>query len=1254
MKLAPALRAACLFAAASAAAPIVAAPSGSDEKAAGAKPAAAVPTATDALKPLPSFAEPAISPDGSEVAFVHAGDIWVVPARGGTAHLLVSHPAAESRPLYSPDGTRLAFVSTRTGNGDVYVLTFATGDLARLTYDDGLDQLDGWSADGKWVYFSGTTADLGASNADVYRVRATGGTPMAVSAERYTNEFFAAPSPDGNTLAMSAGANGRDWWRNGHSNWNEAHVWLRRERKGRPPAYEDITKPGARELWPMWGPGGKTLYCVSDRDGKPQNLVAYDLSARAAADAVAATGKGQKAKKDRDRSRKDAKGTKEGERAESEPSATGGSDAGDKADEAVGPKPVAPTVAAAPAAAAKPKAKKPAAPPLPPVGDPTPLTTFADGRVLWPSISADGATIVFERDFGIWRVPTAGGSPERLNIALRGAPNAPSAESVTYTGGFRDLALSPDGKKVAFVVRGDVFAAGAKDGGRAVRVTDTPGAEGQVEWTPDSKRVVYAAQRGGAQNLYAYDFAKQQETPLTTGPVFDSAPKFSPDGKHLAFTRNGSELRLMDVAARTDKVVVKGLAGALPPFDDARGQYAFSPKGQWLAYVDAGRRGFENVYVVNARSADPKPTQLTFFANAGSNSVSWGADGKSLLFGTGMRTEDYALARVDVVARPPNFGEDQFRGLFEDDVRTVRPGNPRLPRPDRPGPERQGPERTAPATQPSTLPADGAKPPSDLEARPAPTTHPASLPSIVPAFVREALPALTPEAFDFAGVRQRTGLLAVGVDVDYQTITPDGKWCVFVGATGGRQNLYAYPLDGQDAGGGLRQLTTSPGGKSSVRVAADSKEIYFLEGGQIRTVNLDTRAVREVPVQASTEVDFAAEKVEVARQAWTYLKLNFYDPQMHGHDWAAVWATVGPRAAGARTPEELRRILSLMVGELNASHLGVSGGRSGGGTGGGVGRLGLRFDRARYERDGTLVVAEVLANGPGEQAGLKVGDAVLAVDGSPAGADANLDQLLERKIGRRVALKVKPAAAKAAGDDGKPATAPAAADEREVAVRPVDVATEKTLLYKAWAEHNRQLVAKASGGRLGYVHIADMSANALARLNADLDAESATRDGVVVDVRANTGGFVSPFVLDVLSRKGYLTITRRGGAEAPGRSYVGQRALDLPTVLVTNHQSISDAENFAEGYRALKLGKVVGEPTAGGVIFTSDVSLLDGTSFRIPFSKVTNRKGENLESAARPVDVTVKRKPGEAQAGKDSQLDAAVKELLKQVDKAKK
>jgi C-terminal processing protease CtpA/Prc len=177
----------------------------------------------------------------------------------------------------------------------------------------------------------------------------------------------------------------------------------------------------------------------------------------------------------------------------------------------------------------------------------------------------------------------------------------------------------------------------------------------------------------------------------------------------------------------------------------------------------------------------------------------------------------------------------------------------------------------------------------------------------------------------------------------------------------------------------------------------------------------------------------------------------------------------------------------------------------------------------------------------------------------------------------------------------------------------------------------------------------DMGSGSLAQFYIDLDAENQGREGVVIDVRNNNGGFVNVYAIDVLARRGYLTMTLRGQNGAPARTVLGQRSLDRPTVLITNQHSLSDAEDFTEGYRALKLGKVVGEPTAGWIIYTWNQSLIDGTNFRLPRMRITANDGTDMERNPRPVDVEVTRPIGETYTGKDSQLDVAVRELLKQL-----
>lgn len=1061
-------------------------------------------TAAAAPAPLPSFGEPGVSPDGATIAFVSGGDIWEVPSRGGDARLLVSHAATESRPLYSPDGKRLAFTSSRTGGGDVYVLTLATGDLARLTFDDAAELVTGWSPDSKWLYFSSNSHEL-SGVFDVYRVNAEGGTPMPAAADRYTTEYFAAPAPAGDVLAITARANaGSQWWRNGHSHLDESEIWLVRTGTSGP-SYEPVTKGGAKDAWPMWSADGKTLYFMSDRSGA-QNI----WSATAAANA-------------------------------------GG-----------------------PAAKA--------------------LTNFKDGRVLWPTISKDGKTIAFERNFGVWTVDTTSGQAREVSIALRGAPAAAAVEHRTFSDQIRELALSPDGKKVAFAIHGEIFSASAKDGGAAVRVTNTAGEEAELAWSPDSRRLVYRSDRNRTHHLFLYDFTTGQETQLTSGVQRDNLPRFSPDGKWIAFERNSRELRAIDPGTKEEKLIASGVFDT-PPFFDPR-EYAWSPDSRFLAYVSTGAKAFTSVFVAPVATDTPMKAgagqQISYLANANAGALAWSPDGAYLTFRTAQRTELGVVVRVDLTPRTPTFREDQFRDLFRDE-------------------------------QPRTAP------PPPRPAEPEPTLAPTATATTPPA--RPS--AVEPVEITFDDIRKRASVLPVGVDVQFQSISPDGKSLLLIAAAAGQQNLYVYSLDELSREPAVsRQLTSTPGAKRSAYFTPDSKEVVYLDRGRVFNVTLERREPRAVAVSAELDVDFAREKLESFHQAWTYLRDQFFDEKMNGVDWDAVRTTYEPRVAGSKTPDEMRRVISLMLGELNASHMGISGPPAGGPT---LGRLAVDFDAREYETSGRLRVSAVVPLGPAALAGVKVGDVITSVDGQ---VPRNIDELLEHKINKRVALGVT---------SSPPSTA------REVIAKPINQQTERGLRYRQWVEERRTYVAKASNGKLGYVHMYDMSAGALEQLHLDLDAENHTRQGVVIDVRNNNGGFVNVYAIDVFARRGYFNMTPRGYPTVSSRTLLGQRALELPTILVTNQHSLSDAEDFTEGYRSLELGKVVGEPTAGWIIYTGSITLVDGSVLRMPATRIMATDGTPMEMHPRQVDVPVKRPVGESYSSKDSQLDTAVAELLKQL-----
>lgn len=1036
----------------------------------------------------PAYSQPAVSPNGREIAFASGGAIWTVPSSGGEAHLLISDGGTDSRPFYSPDGTRLAFESTRSGSANIYVLTLVSGHVSRITYDDALTSLDGWSHDSKWLYFSSTNHDISYMN-DVYRVSADGGTPMPVAADRFANEYFSSPSPDGKIVAITArGIVSSQWWRKGHSHLDESEIWLVHDQAV--PKYDAVTDGSAKDLWPMWAADGHSLFYVSDRSGG-QNIWQQPIGAQARQ-----------------------------------------------------------------------------------------ITQFKDGRVLWPVISADGHTIVFERNFGIWRLDASNGHAAEVSITRRGVPSGPSVEHLHLTNHISSLALSPDGKKIAFVAHGEVFAASAKDGGEARRVTTASAEQSEIQWATDSRRIVYVSDRDGTPHLFLYDFGADQETQLTHDSLADAAPRFSPDGKTLAFERDGTEVRVMDMDSKEDRFLAKGHFGR-PPFD-TDGPLAWSADSKWIAYMDTNAAGFQNVWAVPVSGGDARA--VSFLPDTSSGAVAWSPDGSYVLFAARQRTVNGDVARIDLIPHEPKFREDEFRDLFKEE------------------PKKPSGDKSASASSS----VDAANP-----------------------------SAPKPVKIDWDGIRDRVSLIPTGLNSDAAIISPDGKWLLSTAEVAGQQNLYLYSLDELAKEPPVaRQLTSTPGSKDNPQFSPDGKEVYYLDEGQIQIVPVDTRQVRGLGVSAEMDVDFAREKMQMFDESWTYLRDFFFDPSHNGVDWEAVRVKYEPPVAAAATPDEVRRLISLMLGELNGSHLGISASH----PSDPVGRLGLDFDRAEYEAFGHFRITAITPLGPASVAGgVVAGNYLTQINGQPLAPRTNIDALLENQIGKRVVLTI--------------ATSPDGSGAKSVVVQPITTSDEKELIYRQWVDANRAYVEKISGGRLGYVHMPDMGEESLERFYLDLDTQNRSREGVVVDIRSNTGGFVNAYALDVLSRLPYLRMTPRyfPNSSSPARSILGQRSLELPTILVTNQQSLSDAEDFTQGYRAMHLGKVVGEPTAGWIIYTSAVQLIDGSFLRLPFIRVTTTDGKPMELHPRPVDVFVKRPMGESYTGHDVQLDAAVRELLKQI-----
>lgn len=795
------------------------------------------------------------------------------------------------------------------------------------------------------------------------------------------------------------------------------------------------------------------------------------------------------------------------------------------------------------------------------------LTTFTEGRLLFPRISADTDLVVFERDFEIWSIQLPGGTPTPVDIELMGAVQTPIAEELSLNSGFGDLSLSPDGEKVAFTARGEVFAVSVEDGGRATRVTRSVVAESEISWAPDSRRIVYVSRRDGVPSLFLYDFGSNTETRLTDADGVDITPRFSPDGHAVAYARDGRQIRVLDLESGADRLVAEGQLWVYP-FSLSE-PLAWSPDGEWLAWLSTDERMFSNVWLAPAMGGEPR--RASELANSSAGSIAWAPNGETLYFDTQHRTQVGQVAAVDLVPRTPIFREDRFAELFQE---------------------------------------EDEDPAGDEESEGAAADEP-----------------VTP---NFDGIRRRLTLLPIGVDVGTVTLSPDGKTLVFNAAAEGQQNLYVYSVDPEADGPRVtRQLTSTAGFKSRPLFMPDGREVVYLASGRIQIANVESGQTRALSVTAELEADFDALKVEGFDQGWTYMRDHFYDPDLHGADWNAVRASFAPQIAGAATRAEYSRLMNMMLGELNGSHLGHSynADRSGSSTG----VLGLRFDAAEYTDNGRLRVTEVVPLGPAHIEGsIASGETLVAVGGTSVDGATNMDALLQDTQGDKVVLTMK-------ASDGS---------TRNVEVRPMSPGGERQLEYRDWVETKRAYVADQSGGRLGYVHMPSMSAGSLNQLYVDLDADNHDKDGVVVDMRSNNGGFVNAYALDVFARRGYITMETRGFPQANARSMLGQRSLELGTALVVNQHTLSDGEDFTEGYRTLGLGQVVGEPTAGWIIFTWSASLVDGTSVRMPRSRIRGVAGDDMELNPREVDVEVIRPMGESYTGRDSQLDAAIRVLL--------
>lgn len=780
---------------------------------------------------------------------------------------------------------------------------------------------------------------------------------------------------------------------------------------------------------------------------------------------------------------------------------------------------------------------------------PQQVTFHKDEAVRKARLSANGEWLVYECGPDLWVLSTQSGPPRKLLIEVHADDKSNPDQTITYTSQATELAVAPDEKHLAFVVRGDIFLI-PRSGGTAKRLTDSPAQDHGVVWARDGKSLFFLSDRNGHEDIYRLEADDPEHpelvkahhfkvTAVTSTPEAEMGLNVSPDGKRLSFLRAG-KLYTMNLDGTDLRVVVDQ-----PMVID----YEWSPNSKWICYARMDGSFASELYIVPATgptAADP-PRNVTRYAtfNAG---VTWSRNGDKLAF------------------------LSERRNL------------------------------TGPSLYVLSLqkPAVGASKPT--------------------------------EEIDWDGIHLRVNQV-VPTNVDEASIAPDGKRIVFR-SRGTEADLWVANVDGSE----LKRITT---GNTRPRQMQWSKLVsglvYFLDGtGNLRMVNLTpppgstaTGAV-PVPFKARMTIHRDQEFQQVFEQSWRVLYENFYDPGFHGANWRLIREKYRQLVPHVRMKEDLYALITLMLGELNASHLGIA--PSTLPSGSNTAELGLLFDSA-YPGPG-LRIREIIKRGPADRRGLNLnpGQAVLKLDGVPLTPSTELARLLNDKAGETVVLHVS----------ANPADPKAT---RRLELQPISRPALANLMYERWVDRNFQRVTELSKGKLGYIHIPSMDDAGLDRFVRALYSDNFDKEALVLDVRFNSGGFTHDKVLNYLGGKEHTFFYQRhGGMGTVLRS--GDRKWSKPLILLINNRSYSDAEIFPSAFRTLGLGKLVGQPTGGFVIGTTNIKLVDGSMFRVPRTGVFTAKGINMEKEGVVPDILVEPHPDDLARGIDTQLDKSVEVLL--------
>jgi tricorn protease len=880
-------------------------------------------------------------------------------------------------------------------------------------------------------------------------------------------------------------------------------------------------------------------------------------------------------------------------------------------------------------------------------GEAEQVTKFNGGDVRFPAISGDGKTIVFEHDFGIWKLDLASRAVKPIPLQIAAETQETLTEFKEFNSTVDDFDLAPDGKRIVLSVHGDLFTVPSDDG-ELRQLTEGASRDLDVLYSPDGKSVAFISDQTGREEIHivAADGAGQAKR-VTDLDNLKSSVAWAPDSKAIAFVTSDRKLHTIGVDGKNLKELASSSFGAI-------GSPAWSPDGKLIAYSKTDVTRTSDIYLVPSTGGVER--KITFDSTGEAN-PRFSADGTKVYFvrrdgdtgGEGRPSSQLFCVPLEKLTRDPDEPDQRTDGTPADSGADMRRGG------------------MARAVTPKTPNIDWA----GLKRRTRQVTRVASVSTYLPGNDGKTLYFVGSEGANGAGGGGGPGGRGGGVSSIY-AIQDNGKRMTRITTSTPR----ATAGDDEDRPRGMRGGLR--GGISKLRLTKDARTLFFQEGDAVystpagggggggggggmmaalggggqrgggggangpagRTGGDDAGggggSKKKISFAVTVRIDKPQEWEEMFDDAWRCMKYRFYDPKLHGTDWDAMRAKYKPLVGYVADRHELMNVINEMIGELNASHTGASAGRERGLADGGPGVMTrhLGLDLQSDGASGRYKVTHVYEDGPADKDWVKIdsGNYLIAIDGKPVKAGDDYTTFLGRRLNRKVELTLN--------------SKPVPDGAWTVKYEPIPMVAFSNLRYERWVNERRAMADKLSGGRVGYLHIKAMDQPSLTKFKKDL-GEFRHKEGLVIDQRFNGGGNIEQELLAILVQRPYEVWQPRGvePTERPFTGYFG------PKVVLQNWRSASNAEMFPAGFRALGLGKVIGTPTMGAVIGTGSYSLIDGSSIRTPGVGVflADTARTNMENHAVAPDVYVENTPEDNLAGHDRQLETAVREVMKEL-----